>query len=280
MQSRNSIPIILVGMSLLGLPTLVRAQQGVYERFRTQNAAMTDVQPSWMGPLIQSDVRLTQAVRISVSAAHAPGEQILSYGNNHGISFLGGRRFQFDFNPPSYFRNHAAAFPDGFGNASTQVKYRIFSGNAEHGNFAVTAILSRGFGGGFQQNGMLTGFYCPKLGAGKAFGRFNVQSVINGVLPTGKIAEQGRVVEWNTTAQVHASAHSWFDIENNSAYFFGGSADGNAQNFITPAAFYMFRRRSWESTHTAFVVDAGIQIATSRFHLYDHNLITEMRILF
>jgi hypothetical protein len=271
---------LLLGLVLFGGSPRLPAQQDFYQHFRSRNAAMADVQPVWMGPLIQSDARLSQAVRVSVSDAHAPGAQVLSYGNNHGISVIGGNRFQFDLNPPSYFRNHSAALPDGFGNAFTQVKYRIASGNAEHGNFIVTAILGRAFGGGFAQNGMATGFYCPKIAAGKGFGRFDAQSSMNAVLPTGKIAEQGRVFEWNTTAQIHTTAHTWFDVENNTAYFFGGPADGNVQNFITPAGFYMIRRRAWEPTHAAIVFNAGMQIATSQFHLYDHNLITEMRILF
>src|ERR1700757_2178437 len=146
--------------------------QSYYQQFRSRNAAMADVQPSWMGPLIQSDARLAQAVKLSVSNANVAGRHVISYGNNHGVSLLGGRRFQFDFNPPSYFQNDSPAMPDGFGNASTQVKYRIASGNAHHGNFAVSAALCRSFAGGYEQNGMLTDAWFPKLLAGKAFGRF------------------------------------------------------------------------------------------------------------
>jgi hypothetical protein len=271
---------LALGLALLPVSISSPAQQGFYSRLRSRNGAMTQVQPAWMGPLIQSDARLSQAVRVSVSNAGAPGAQILSYGNNHGVSFLGGTRFQFDFNPPSYFRNHSAALPDGFGNAFTQVKYRIASGNADHGNFALTAIVGRAFGGGYAQNGMVTGFYCPKIAAGKGFGRFDAQSSISALLPTGKIEQQGRVLEWNTTAQFHTTAHTWFDAENNAAYFSGGNADGKVQNFLTPAAFYMIRRRDWPPAHSVIVFNAGMQIATSRFHTYNHNLITEMRILF
>ena len=241
---------------------------------------MTDVQPTWMGPLIQSDSRLGQGIKVSVSNANAPGAQIVSYGNNKGFSTIAARRFQFDFNPPSYFRNHSATQKDGFGNAATQVKYRIASGNAEHGNFAVTAILYRNFTPGSNQNAMLTGAYFPKLAVGKAFGRFNMQTVVNGVLPTGKTALQGRAVEWNLTAQVHASGHVWFDVENNAAFILGGPCDGKKQNFVTPAAFYMLRRKEWQPTHPALVFAMGMQIATSSFHMYNQNLVTEMRILF
>lgn len=256
------------------------AQQSFYGQFRAHNTDMAAVQPSWMGPLIQPDARLAQAARFSVANQHAPGEHIFIYGGNHGISTIIGNRVQWDLDPPSYFRNHSAAFKDGFGNAATQLKYRIASGNAEHGNFAVTAITTYGFAPRAYENFMLTSYFDPKIAAGIARGRFNVQSTIGGLLPTGKIAQQGRIIEWNLTAQVHPTAYLWFDVENNAAFVKGSPFDGQTQNFITPAAFYMIRRKSWEPTHPALVLDGGMQIATSHFWFYNHNLITEARILF
>ena len=52
------------------------------------------------------------------------------------------------------------------------------------------------------------------------------------------------------------------------------------QNFITPAAFYVVRRKEWKPTHPFLIFDAGMQIATSSFIPYNHNLISEVRILF
>ena len=127
---------------------------------------------------------------------------------------------------------------------------------------------------------MLTGAYFPKLAVGKAFGRFNAQTVVNGVLPTAKTALQGRAVEWNLTAQVRAGSHAWFDVENNATFILGGPCDGKVQNYVTPAAFYMVRRKEWQPTHLAMVFATGMQIATSSFHMYNQNLVTEMRILF
>jgi hypothetical protein len=272
--------ILLAAFAVCVLAGHTAAAQSYYQKFRSGNAAMTDVQPTWMGHLIQSDARLAQAAKISVSNAWVNGALVTSYGNNHGVSVLGGRRFQFDFNPPSYFHASSPAIPDGFGNASTQVKYRIASGNAQHGNYALSTALCMSYGGGYQQNGMLTGAWIPKLLAGKAFGRFVVQSALNGVLPTGKIAAQGRALEWNSTAQFHAGAHAYFDIEDNVTWFARGPQDGLTQNFVTPAGFLLVRRKGWEPTHAIFAFDAGIQIATSSFHLYNHNVVSEMRILF
>ena len=52
------------------------------------------------------------------------------------------------------------------------------------------------------------------------------------------------------------------------------------QNFVTPAAFYVVRPKEWTPTHPFLIFDAGMQIATSGFHTYNHNLIAEMRVLF
>lgn len=72
----------------------------------------------------------------------------------------------------------------------------------------------------------------------------------------------------------------WLDVENNAAFNKGGPVDGKAQNFITPTAFYMVWRKDWKPTYAATILNAGMQIATSEFHSYDHNLISEMRVLF
>jgi hypothetical protein len=256
------------------------AQETMWERVHGQNARMTAVQPTWMAPLIQSDSRLGQVVRLSVAQSSAPGERTISYGNNHGVSLIGGTRWQLDLNPPAYFRNHSAAFPDGWGNASTQLKYRIVSGNAENGNFAVTAILAEGFGARAYQNDALTGYSVPKVAAGKALGRFNAQTTLGGWLPSGRIDQQGRAIEWNVTGQVRATSRTWFDVEDNASYFLAGAIDGKTQNFVTPAGFFLVKENGWGFRHPAAVLDGGMQIATSRFSLYNHSLATELRVLF
>lgn len=274
--------IFVLGLATALAASVCSAQElsARYAELRGHNAAMSAVQPSWMGPLIQSDARLAQAVRVSVSDAHFPGAQTINYGNNHGISLLAGTHLQFDLNPPSFFRNHSAAQHDGFGNAGTQVKWRIVSGNAEHGNFAVTALVYHAFAPRVYQNQMLTSFYVPAVVVGKGMGRFAMLSEIGGLLPTGKIAQQGRGIEWNLTAQVHPTAKFWFDVEDNALFNYAGPFDGKTQNFVTPAAFYMVKRKEWGPMHPAVVFDGGMQIATSGFYFYNHNLITEMRMLF
>jgi len=256
------------------------AQDSFYQQIRLHNTAMAEVQPTWMTPLFQSDARLGQGIRFSVSNSTMGGDHVLNYGNGRGISFIASRRIQIDLGPPSFYRNHSSSKPDGFGNAATQVKYRIISGNAAHGNFAVSAVLYHAFEPRIEQNLLLTSYYAPSINVGKGFGRFAVVSNIGGFLPTGKINEQGRAVEWNTTAQFHATAHTWFDIENNTCFFHAGPFDGMTQNFVSPAAFVSIRRKEWGPEHAYVVLAAGEQVSTTSFHLWDQNLVTEMRLLF
>jgi hypothetical protein len=276
----RSIPAWALVALCAACPCGAVAQESVYQRLHASNASMTEVQPTWMGPLIQSDSRVAQGMKLSVSRSTQPGAEPFIYGNNHGVSLIVKRRFQLDLDPPSYFRNHSSTMKDGFGNAAAQIKMRIASGNAAHGNFAVTALLYHAFAPRVTQNQMLTSFYIPEILAGRGFGRVALLTTVGGLLPTSKISYQFRAVEWNLTAQCHAGANMWFDIENNAAFFHAGPYDGQTQNFITPAVFYRLRRKEWKPEHTVVVFDGGEQIATSTFHFYNHNVIAEMRVMF
>jgi len=277
----NPISFLAMGVLYLACASGAAAQQSAYQQFRAHNANMTALQPAWMGPLIQSDSRLSQSLRISVSNSYTEsGTQTVNYGNWHTASFLAGNRVQVNLVAPPYIQNHSAAMKDGIGDANAEVKYRIASGNAGHGNFAVTAMLCESFPTGSHQNGAPTAIYYPNLAAGRMWGRFDVQTTLGGSMPTGKIWEQGRQIQWNTTAQVLAGRNLWLDIEDNAMFNFGGPFDGKTENFLTPAFFYVLRRKEWKATHPIFVVGGGMQIATSGFHTYNHNLIPEMRMLF
>jgi hypothetical protein len=256
------------------------AQDSAYQRFRAHNAEMTKLQPTWTGPLIQSDARIGQGLKVAVGNLNFPPVQPTIYGNNKGVSIIVDHRFQLEVDPPSYFRNHSSTHKDGFGNLGTVVKWRMASGNADHGNFALSAILYHGYGARAYQNQLLTSYYIPSIAAGKAVGRFAALTTVGGLLPTGKIAEQGRAIDWNLTGQARATAHITFDVENNASFFRGGPYDSKMQNLITPVAFYTVRRKDWKPEHAIVVFDCGMQIATSSFHVLNHNLVSEMRILF
>lgn len=257
------------------------AQHSFYERFTAHNNSMTALQPSWIVPLVEPDPRLIQYARASFSNEYtAARTETVNYGNGRGFGVIAGDRFEFDYVPPAYIQHNVATSRDGFGDPSALVKYRIASGNAEHGNFDVAAILCHSFATGTYKNGAVTDTFGPTLASGYAFRRYDVMSSLGGTMPTGKIAAQGRCIAWNALGQVHATKHVWFEVENNATFYFSGEHDGKMQNFVTPAAFYVVRRKAWKPTHPFLIFDAGMQVATSGFHTFNHNLISEARILF
>jgi hypothetical protein len=257
------------------------AQQTFWERVTAHNTSMAKLQPSFITPIMGADPRLIQYARASFSKEYTEARtETVNYGNARGIGLVAGNRFEFDYVPPPYIQHNSTAV-DGFGDMSTLVKYRIASGNAQHGNFDIAAMVSHSFATGSASNGGKTDCYTPTLAGGYAFHRsFDVISSLGGSMPTGKIAAQGRSIVWNTEAQAHASKHVWFEVENNATFYFAGSHDGKMQNFVLPGAFYVVKKSSWKPTHPFMIFDSGMQIATSGFHTYNHNLITEARVLF
>jgi hypothetical protein len=272
------LPIIL--LMWLCQPCTFEAQQSFKQRFFAHNAAMTALQPSWPTPLVESEPRLTQYYRFAFAHQYTPaGTETVNYGNGRGGGIVAFNRIEVDLLPPGYIQHNSSA-ADGFGDAAALIKFRIASGNAEHGNYIATALLGHTFASS-PHNGALTDVWNPTLAGGIGFLRhFDVESSLGGSLPTGKIATQGRTIAWSAIVHDHVSTHFWIIVENNSTFFFAGSHDGKMQNFITPGAFYVVKRKDWPPTHPTFTFAEGMQIATSGFHTYNHNLISEMRVLF
>jgi len=276
--------ILAIGILLaagLACSCAAAAQQSFAARFFAHNAAAAAIEPTWPTPLVQSDPRLTQYYRFAFSNQYTPlRTQTVSYGNGRGGGLVAWNRVEFDFLPPPYIQHNSTAI-DGFGDTSLLVKLRLVSGNADHGNYILTAIGSHSFATGSAKNGALTDSWTATLAGGKGLTRqINVESSLGGTLPTGMIAAQGRTIVWNAIVQDHLPHHVWLELENNATFYRGGSHDGLTQNFVTPGAFYVFRPARWKPAHPYLVFDGGMQIATSGFHTYNHNLIAEMRILF
>jgi hypothetical protein len=278
MKSPPSFCAGIVVLALLSPPGL--CAQSFTERFTGHNREMATRQPAFVTPLVGIDPRLVQFTRYSVSHEYtSAGAETVNYGNGRGAGIIVGDRFEFDFVQPPYIQHNSAA-ADGFGDTAVLVKYRVASANAEQGNYDVALVLNHCFATGDHKNGAATDSFGPSLAAGYAFHRLDIISSLGGSLPTGRIAMQGRSVAWNSESQVHVRPHVWLEVEDNATFFKGGSRDGKMQNFVTPAAFYVIRGKKWKSTRPTFIVDAGMQIATSGYHTYNHNLITELRMLF
>jgi hypothetical protein len=280
--TRKTALFVVVAAMCLSRANNLAAQDSFAQQFASHNSAMTRVQPSFVTTLVEVDPRLIQYARLAVSHQYAPtGSETVNFGNSRGAGIIFANRFQFDFSPPPYIQHQQPGVQDGFGDTSMLVKYRMVSGNSQHGNFILTSVLSHTFATGSYKNSAATDSFGPTLaGAIGIRKNFAVETTIGGTLPTGKIAVQGRSIAWNVQVQAHTTPHFWLATENNATLYVGGPHDGMMQNFVTPEAFYILRRKDWKPVHPFWVFDGGMQIATSRFHSYNHNLIAEVRLLF
>ncbi|HUD55369.1 MAG TPA: hypothetical protein VMR02_09090 [Terracidiphilus sp.] len=278
-MSSHTLAALAVAAGLAGTNAL-SAQQSFSGRFAAHNADMAKLQPAMVTPLVAADPRLIQYYRFAFSHQYTAADtETTNYGNARGGGIIVANRFELDWLPPAYIQHNSTAI-DGFGDTSIVAKARIVSGDAEHGNFDVAASLAHCFATGGYKNGALTDSFTPTLAGDYTFRHLSFISALSETLPTGKIAAQGRSIAWNELTQLHATPHIWFEVENNATFYFAGPHDGKIQNFVTPAAFYVLRRKEWASTHPFAFFASGMQIATSGFHTYNHNLISEVRILF
>jgi len=204
-----------------------------------------------------------------------------NYDNSKGFNFIPFYKTEVDINLPPLIQHNTPKAIDGAGDFSMILKYRFFAGNELHHNYAISAQVQGVGATGSYKNGSLRNQINPTVVAGKGFGRFDVQSSIGGVLPVGSVHTVGRTIVWNTVAQYKASRLLWPEIEVNSSFYHLGPNDGKNQTFVTPGLMVSkikFRHES--NSRLGLIFGAGMQIATSEYHAYNHALILTGRISF
>jgi hypothetical protein len=205
-----------------------------------------------------------------------------NYGFSRGLNLVPGFNSEFDFYYPPYIQHNTSTAKDGFGDVGFLYKYRILSGNEKHGNYMLSAQLTATIPTGSYSNGSTDAAVSPTLLAGKGFGRFDVISCLGGSLPTGDTDKLGRTVAWNTAAQYHLGKWLWPEVESNATWFYGGKNDGKMQNFLTPGlTLSKFKFHPGDpKSRPGIALGAGMQIATSQFHTYNHGLVFTSRFIF
>jgi hypothetical protein len=205
-----------------------------------------------------------------------------NYGASRGLNLIPGFRSEFDFYYPPYIQHNTPKAKDGFGDVGFLYKYRIYSRNEKSGNAMVSAQLVATIPTGSHSNGALDSTVAPTLLAGKGFGKFDVLSGLGATLPTEETKKIGRTIGWNTAAQYHLSKYVWPQLESNATWFSQGKNDGKMQNFLTPGiVFSKFKLRPDDAkSRLGVAFGAGIQIATSQFHTYNHEVAFTTRLVF
>jgi hypothetical protein len=257
------------------------APTGFYNEFAARTNAAQSKQPAWAVPLVTTYTGLFQVVRTDVVRQIAPARtDTWNFDNSKGVNVIPGFNTEFDVNLPPYIEHNSMA-KDGAGDMSFLGKYRIASGNEKNGAYTLSAFALATIPTGSYKNGSTDAAVTPSLGAGKGFGHFDVQSTIGATLPTGKpaITTAGRPVAWNTVAQYHFGKLFWPEFESNSTFYKGGTNDGKMQEFVTPGMIVgkCALHPADAKSRPGLAFGAGMQIATSHFHTYNHALVLTAR---
>jgi hypothetical protein len=255
-----------------------------YARWSAQTNAIQSKQPAWPPPLVTTYVELFQVVRTDILRQIAPkGTYTWNIDNSKGVSFITPGNFEFDIDLPPYIKHNTTAV-DGWGDFSFLAKYRIASGNAQHGSYSVSFWALTTVPTGQAKNGSTNASVQPNLGVGKGFGNFDVQSTIGATLPTGNPATNatGRPVIWNTAAQWKIHKIFWPELESNATFYKGGTNDGKIQEFITPGILIgkCALHPGDKQSRPGLTFGGGMQIAASQLHTYNHELILTARWIF
>ena len=283
-----SLLLLLASASLCAQNTPVTtpapAQGNFYARWSARTSAIQSKQPAWSVPLATTYTGLFQVVRADFVRQIAPkGTYTWNIDNSKCISFITPGNLEFDIDLPPYIKHNTTAI-DGWGDLSFLGKYRLASGNAQHGAYTLSFYALTTLPTGQAKNGSTNASVQPNIAGGKGFGNFDVQSTFGATLPTGNPATNasGRPIVWNTAAQYKIGKVFWPELESNTTFFKGGPNDGKTQEFITPAITIGKFALHPADAHSrpGLTFGGGMQIATSHLHTYNHSLILTVRWIF
>jgi len=271
-----------VGFLLFAAAVSASAQNNFFAKWEARASATQSQQPTWTPPLVTTFVPLIQVYRGDVTRQIGSTHTTTwNYDGSKGLNLIPWANTEFDFDLPPLLTHSSQAATDGAGDASFLGKYRILTGNAQHGNYAISAFVGATIPTGSYKNGSTDATVGPGMGFGKGFGPFSLQSTLSASLPTGDTTRLGRPVTWNTAGQLRLVRIFWPEAELNATYFHGGPYDGKTQAFITPGLLAAHKLRpSTETSRLGLCVGAGEQVATSSFHNYNHELIFTGRLVF
>jgi hypothetical protein len=257
------------------------AHRGLYGYWEARTNAIQSKQPPWAVPLVTTYTGLFQVVRTDILRQTTPTlTHTWNFDNSKGVNVILSNRTEVAINLPPYIEHNSTA-KDGAGDMSFLGKFRIASGNAQHGAYTLCAFAIATIPTGSYKNGSPDAGVAPSLGAGKGFGHFDVQSTLGATLPTGNSAYKtaGRPIAWNIAAQYHIGKLFWPEIESNATFYKGGTNDGKTQEFLTPGLLVgkCGLHPTTPGSRPGLAFGAGMQIATSHFHTFNHGLILTAR---
>lgn len=235
-------------------------------------------QPDWLSPLATTSGRIKQELRFDIFDQPVPGVgRNYQFGGNKGLELITSPRTQILLGFPSLTVQSANGPPAGFGDLPLMLKFRIASAVRGEGNYLFTFILAATAPTGSQRYGSGAGSLTPTLAVGKGWGRFDLQSTVGENFPAGRTSKLGRQFLWNTALQYQARWKLWPELEANATFFQTGNHSGQRQVFLTPGLGFGRMRLN---SRFRFSTAAGVQIAITRLHTYNHRWILSERLSF
>ena len=279
MRSRN---LALAFVLLASTAAIAPCQQNFFSSWEHRVRVTSSQQPAWPVPVFTPSSGLVQLIRFDAIHQYTPTHgTVWNFDGGKGFNLMPWYKTEVDINLPPFLEHSAPASIDGPGDFSLLAKYRIVSGNEEHGAYSISVGMAGTAPTGSYKNGSADGTISPTVFVGKGFRFFDVQSAASEMLPTGHTSTIGRPIAWNTAMQAKLKKFFWPEIEFNSTFNRGGSNDGRNQTFASPGfEVSKIRLTSNESSRLALIFGAGEQIAVTHYHAYNHALSFTGRIVF
>jgi hypothetical protein len=257
------------------------AQTGFFKAWEDRVRATSARQPAWPVPVVAPSSVIVQLARVDfVHQYTSTHTETWNYDNGKGVNLIPFARTEFDINLPPYIQHDTPKVHDGAGDLSFVAKYRPFAAN-EGGNYSTAVQVAFSAPTGSYKNGSAAATVTPTVVAGKGFGNFDIQSAIGGILPMSSTLTIGRTISWNTVAQYKVGRYLWPELEANASYYHGGPNDGRNQVFLTPGLIVSKIKLCQDpKDRLGLVVGTGMQIATSKWHSYNHSLVLTVRMTF
>ena len=285
MKTGVSILLVSVGILLASPPAYCQADgnsgngcSGYFACWFSRVTKTQSEQPHWITPLATVTPRLEEEVRFDVDwLTNNAGITSENYGGGKGLELIPFEHVEVLLNLPPYLVHNNPAVPNGFGDFSFNIKFRLLSANEQRGNYILTAFIGASLPTGSHTNGARDAIVTPTIAYGKGFGQFDAQGTFSAGLPTADANLIGRNYAWNNTFQYHVFKKLWPEVELNSTFFQQGPNDGKKQMFVTPGM-VIGRIPLWRRLGLTF--GGGFQIAATHFHTSNHNGIFSVRFPF
>ncbi len=234
-------------------------------------------QPHWITPVFTTTPRLEEEFRYDIGRQDIAKGDVRNYGVSKGLEVIPTEHTEIIISPPPYIGHDNPKAHDGFGDMSFLLKYRFSTGNEEHGNYIVTALLGASIPTGSYANGAPKAVVTPTFAFGKGWGNFDIQSTVGVGIPVGDPSRLGTPIAYNTVFQCRIFKKIWPEVEANAAFFPNGPNSGNHQLFLSPGLvvgrLHLYKR-------LGLTVGGGVQIAATHFHTFNHNRALTIRFPF